>query len=141
MIIYLSKSNRCNPNHVMLVRQAIKDHYENYDDFELLEWTGGTYSPEKLLSANFVFVVSEQDPIESEDVMLIVVGRGIYSEARQFLDEKVRDNDHGIYYCNFVDDEIFNLHQVLGAKLTNMDSWINYAKMMVAKTKSDFPSL
>lgn len=138
MKVYLSKSNRCNPNHVMLVRQAIKDHYNDIDNFELLEFTGGTYTPEKLLSADLVFVVTEQDPIESDDVMLVVVGRGIYSEVRQFLDEKMHDTQHGIFYCNFVDDEVFNLHQILGAKITNMDSWVNYAKMMVAKTKSDF---
>lgn len=125
---------------VMIARQELQEVYKYHEDFELLEHTGGAYSPDKLLSADFVFVVAEQEPLISDDKILVTVGRGVYSEVRQFLDEKMHDQHHKIFFCHFTDENTkFDIHQILGAKITNIDSWISYGKIMATTVKSNFP--
>ncbi len=132
--------------HVMTVRKKLYELYKDVENFELLEFSGGIYSPDKLLSANYVFVITEQKPLVSENKMIVTVGRGVYSEVRQFLDEKIHDELHQIFFCCFTEENLmFDIYQILGIRITNMDSWlkfddrIEYGKIITTTIKSDFP--
>lgn len=130
--IYLSKSNRCNPMFVMSARKFIQ---ESFPGVELLEFTGGSYNRNVILSADLCFVVSDAMPIVDHDkeIMIIDVGRGIYTEVREFLD-KTEGTDLRLFYCDFSKntdpyDISFTLHPILAAKITDIDNYIRYGKI------------
>lgn len=125
MKIYLSKSNRSNPEEVMWIRHYIKNHY---DQAEILEHTGGIYLVSKILSADVVFVCTENPPVQTDKGLVANVGRGLYSEVSNFLLEK--DEGKDIVLCKFHEDQSFDLHKIIGAHTTNIDNWINYGKIV-----------
>lgn len=135
MKIYLSKSNRSNPEEVMWIRHYIKNYY---DRPEVMEHTGGIYQADKIRSADIVYVLTESLPVETENALIANVGRGLYSEIQNFLHEidlaGKEDIQKGIFLCKFHEDQSFDLHRIVSVVMTNIDNWINYGKVMAELT-------
>lgn len=130
MIIYLSKSNRCNPNHVMAVREFLHDSFPND---EIREFTGGSYNRNFLLESDCSFTVTEGQAIKDDENERFIsdIGRGIYTEVKEMLDKSMESEKHSVFYCHFpsLDETEFTIHPVIGARITNLDNWTKYGKL------------
>jgi hypothetical protein len=126
MKIYLSKSNRCNPNHVMMVRQELKDVFPND---QVVEFEGGSYDRRILEGADKIVMVAEARPkiIEQDRIIKVDIGRGLYTEAELGLAKGPKKT----YYC-LIDAEIdsFTLHEVQRTVLTDIDKWTRYGVLL-----------
>lgn len=75
--IYLGKSNRANPDHVMLVREALSKF-----DVEIVEFKGGTYSHKPLLECDKLIIIPDLNDISDYDT--IPLGRGLHEQVEAF---------------------------------------------------------
>ena len=140
MIIYLSKSNRCNPNHVMAVREELKSLFP---DSEIREFTGGSYNRNHILESDLCFMVAESDPEADEEYgkLEINVGRGLYTEARLMLDKSLETGKHHLYYCFFRSNGEFTTHLVTNCKITNIDNYIRYGRIAADMKSTTFAEI
>lgn len=75
--VYLSKSNRANPDYVMMVRVYLEER-----GYEVIEHKGGTYEPNLLLKCNYMIMVGEHCPSAGSDGN-VMVGKGQYGQLRE----------------------------------------------------------
>jgi hypothetical protein len=86
--IYLGKSNRANPDHVMAVREVLSRF-----DVDIVEYKGGAYSHKQLLKSDMLVVVPEFDEDnESKNQQWVELGRGLHDQIMSF--RKDRPVDH-----------------------------------------------
>ncbi len=73
-LVYLSKSNRANPDHVMLVRR----HLESLG-YDILEHQGGTYDPNLMLKCRYMIIVGIHAPTNGNSGV-VEIGKGQYQQ-------------------------------------------------------------
>lgn len=109
MKIYLSKSNLCDPVVTSAIRKAI-----NTNDHELVEFRGGTYDIANVLSCDMVIVVTPPDASDNVDQNTKKLGRGIYSEVKNSLEENIpvkvvlAESNGSLYVCDVIKATPFN---------------------------------
>jgi len=80
--IYLAKSNTSNPNLVAKVRTILSKY-----NVEIVEYCGGTYSHDLLLSCDELIVIPDLSKSWSEEYcseFLIPIGKGLYDQLNVF---------------------------------------------------------
>lgn len=80
--VYLAKSNRANPNLVSEVRQTLSKF-----DIQVVEYTGGNYSNESLLSCDELIIVPDLSTCEHDYdnyFTTIKIGKGLYEQISVF---------------------------------------------------------
>ena len=81
--IYISKSNACHLDDLIAVRTFLSDY-----NCEILEYNGGKYDPDLILTADLIVVVPHREQ-EGAKENTFFVGKGQYSEANKF-DDKIK---------------------------------------------------
>lgn len=117
--IYLSKSKAGDLSHVAKIREFLQTL-----DIELLEFAGGTYNTDLLLTANYLLVDSPLKKEKHCETSGYWVGKGQYEEIKAF------QNNNGIFMIQeFLpdDDEKINLviDEVYKMEVVNID-WQKY---------------
>lgn len=88
--VYLAKSNKANPNLVSAVRQTLAKF-----DVQVVEFTGGAYSHELLLSCDELYVIPDLSGAKQDDYInywSVPIGRGLYEQIQAFKIAKHHDN-------------------------------------------------
>ncbi len=113
--IYISKSKVGNPDDLMQVRRHISKL-----DVEILEYTGGSYTPDLLLSANILIVVPPS--LDSG-----IVGKGQYTEVEAFDEDSNALPIYLVCNANSKDIRIANIEDY---GETGKDDWkSNYGNL------------
>lgn len=112
--VYLAKSNKANPNTVSKVRQTLSKF-----DIQVVEFTGGTYSNDLLLSCDELIVIPDiSDSYDDGYYWNCNIGKGLYEQIDAFRNKKnvdgffiitVDDDDEGVfgyYYDNGVNNAL-----------------------------------
>ncbi len=135
--IYLAKSNKSNPNHVMHVRQSLMNQ-----GHEVVEFLGGQYSDAPMLECNAVVAVVTEYDHSSETQ---VVGRGLYDQGSVC-----------IYGANPVPFYVFvpkpdpnktqafiglDIKMATELKRKDGDSWIEYGTIKLSEAITDFSAI
>ena len=138
--VYLAKSNRANPNLVSAVRQTLSKF-----DIELVEFTGGEYSHELLLSCDELYVIPDLSEAKQDDCnnyWSVPIGKGLYEQVQAFSKAHkhndmfiVTDYDNidgvgGVYYDE--DSDYFYSMEV-----ENENDYITYAYFTVNTKNMD----
>lgn len=113
-MIYLCKSNRCDPTLVSAIRRSIPKEL-------LLEHSGGTYNPSLIKKADKVIVVPSEEC--DEDTECFIVGKGQLQE--------IKDN---IAICEVVlthDYVIEGYSRIRDIHVFNFDSWTETAYIYI----------
>lgn len=79
--IYLAKSNRANPEHLMMVRKTLGNF-----DVEVVEFKGGAYSHKALLNCDMLIILPELDDDEDTDCFIeeLPLGKGLHEQYFAF---------------------------------------------------------
>jgi len=75
--VYISKSKRGNIDDLMLLRKMLSKY-----EVEILEFTGGEYTPSKLDDADALILIPPNSDTDT-------YGKGQYEEARRFLENNI----------------------------------------------------
>jgi hypothetical protein len=110
--VYLAKSNKANPDLVAKTRQILSKF-----NIEIVEFTGGTYSHDKMLECDMLVVVPF---INSNGT--VVIGKGLYDQMEAF-EETIGDE----YVCVISNPDNFIIRQVKDIDVINDTDYINYA--------------
>lgn len=95
--IYLAKSNRANPDHVMAVRDLL-----NRYDVEVVEFKGGAYSHKPLLKCDMLVVVPEFDEENNEENQeWLPIGKGLHEQIQAFTRQRQHHNKCDLLIVNY----------------------------------------
>lgn len=116
--IYISKSKVGNPDDLMQVR-----HHLSKLDVEILEYTGGSYTPKLLLSADILIVV----PPSLDNG---IVGKGQYTEVGTFDGKSM--NGEPVYLVCGVNSITIQLANIEDYQETSKGDWkSNYGDLQI----------
>lgn len=122
--IYLSKSNRANPDYVMLVRTHLEEL-----GYEVLEHQGGDYDHNLMFEARYMVMVGQECPSKMNDGV-VMVGKGQYNQMS--LRKARSTNYYHLYYSHTNGDgkPIFKSVQLGG--VVDVNNWTTgYGKLIV----------
>jgi len=116
--IYLSKSNRANPDHVMMVRKHLLDK-----GYEIIEHKEGNYNPNLLLECSKMVMVGHNYPDFTKKPTsrsTLLVGKGQYG---QLLHRRVRGLIQNSYFSGeWIDNRpVFRYVVIKG--VNDEDNW------------------
>jgi hypothetical protein len=119
--VYLSKSNRANPDYVMLVRR----HIESLG-YEILEHRGGDYDHDLMFRCRYMVMIGQASASGGETV----VGKGQYE---QLLKRRNRStNYYHLYFTHTDDDGNPVFKGVTNGGVLDADNWTTgYGKLMI----------
>ena len=133
--VYLAKSNKANPNLVSAVRQTLAKF-----NVQVVEFTGGTYSHDLLLSCDELYVIPDLSGINVQDeydiYWSVPLGKGLYEQIQAFNKSHnhndifiVTDYDGavgvgGVYY----DDDSNDSYSI---EVSDETDYVTYAYFMV----------
>lgn len=138
--VYLAKSNKANPNLVSAVRQTLTKF-----DVQIVEFTGGSYSNDLLLSCDELYVIPDLSEAENDEYgksWSVSIGKGLYQQIQSFIEPKGGDNIFivtdfddllgvgGIHYDD--DDDNF-----ISIKAAGGDDYITYAYVIINTKNAD----
>lgn len=92
--IYFAKSNKANPDHIILVREILSRF-----DVEVVEYKGGAYSHKPLLECDMLVVLpdlTENEDYESE----VALGKGLYDQMNAF--NSTSKNKCDLFVINYI---------------------------------------
>ena len=89
--VYLSKSNRANPDYVSMVRVYLEER-----GYEVIEHQGGEYDSSLLYQCKYMVMVGIDRP-SSHGEGIVMVGKGQYNQLRE---RKNRGLDRNIYFSH-----------------------------------------
>lgn len=110
--VYLAKSNKANPDLVSKTRQILSKF-----NIEIVEFTGGTYSHDKMLECDMLVVVPY---INSNGT--VVIGKGLFDQMEAF--EETIGNE---YVCVISNPDNFFIQEVEEVDVINHTDYVNYA--------------
>lgn len=103
--VYISKSKNSNYDDLLKLRSELR----KFDDIEIVEFTGGTYSTKQLESCDYCIVVPPNQTNTSrdrvDDLEYIVIGKGQYCEI-----ECCGDNDKPMWL--FFENKLFEINGI-----------------------------
>ena len=115
MKIYLSKSNSADKTPIAAIKEIL------LPDVTILEYTGGPYNPELILSSDIVFVFppkeSEMMPLPDEEGLSCYVGKGQYGEIDKVLNHSI----YVIHVCKVEGKLIYR--EVIDIQETGINDW------------------
>ena len=88
--VYLAKSNRANPNLVSRVRQTL-----SLFDVQIVEFTGGAYTHDLLLSCDELYVIPDLTEAYHDDYdcsWSVSIGKGLYEQIKAFSEKHNHNN-------------------------------------------------
>ena len=96
--VYLAKSNKANPNTVSKVRQTLSKF-----NIQVVEFTGGTYSNDLLLSCDELIVIPDISECYDDGYYWnCSIGKGLYEQIDAF---KAKKNVDGFFIVTADDEE------------------------------------
>jgi hypothetical protein len=135
--VYLAKSNRANPDLVSRIRQMLSKF-----DVEIVEYTGGAYSHNLLLSCDELIVIPDLSNININDEELweTTIGKGLFEQIIEFR-KKTKEGffivtefnfgeingffyDIGLNHRQDEDDECY-------IQVINGTDYVNYAEIAI----------
>ena len=125
--VYLAKSNRANPNLVSAVRQTLSKF-----DIELVEYIGGSYSNDLLLSCDELYIIpdlSKSFDDDYEGTWSVPLGKGLYEQITSFQNDVfiVTDYDGHIGIGGIHYDDI----QDMVIEIADESDYVDYAMFTV----------
>lgn len=106
--VYLSKSNQCNPEDVMIVRtQLTKNGYE------VVEYQGGEYSPEPLMNSDYIVVIT----LDKKRY----VGRGQYDQVRLCVSAPKFKNR--MLFVTRIENGNIYVQEIRNINIHDIDNW------------------
>ena len=91
--VYLSKSNRANPDYVMLVRKHLEEL-----GYEILEHQGGEYDEKLMFRARYMVMIGQSSAAGGTTI----VGKGQYEQLRKRRNRST--NYYHLYFTHTDDD-------------------------------------
>lgn len=110
--VYLAKSNKANPDLVSKTRQILSKF-----NIEIVEFTGGTYSHDKMLKCDMLVVVPYIDSDGS-----VVIGKGLFDQMEAF-----EETIGGEYVCVISNPNNFFIKEIKEIDVINNTDYVNYA--------------
>lgn len=138
--VYIAKSNKANPNLVSRVRQTL-----SVFDVQIVEFTGGSYSHDLLLSCDELYVIpdlSEAENDEYEESWSVSIGKGLYEQIKAFSEKHNHDNifiateyskEEGVGGLHYDDDD----YNFISIKVADENDYIIYAYLIVNTKNAD----
>ena len=130
--VYLSKSNRANPDYVSMIRTYLEDK-----GYEILEHQGGTYDASLLYQCKYMVMVGIDRPSNSGEG-IVMVGKGQYHQLRERIN---RGLDRNLYFSHTAttstigkDEPVFR--SVITNGIVDEDNWTTKYGMLRCKMSS-----
>ncbi len=128
--IYFAKSNKANPDHVMLVREILGRF-----DVEVVEYKGGPYSHKPLLGCDMLVVLpdlTENEDYESE----VGLGKGLFDQIQAF--QSSSRNKCDLYVINYIHEgsKEVGYGDIEDIDCADPDDYVNHA-MILFNTSDD----
>ena len=122
--IYLSKSNRACPDHVMLVRR----HLERLG-YEIIEHHGGTYDESLLYECRYMVMVGIERPSVNNHG-IVNIGKGQYLQLKN---RKMKSTNYYTLYFSHTDDNDEPIYKNVKLNgVTDENNWTTgYGKLQV----------
>jgi len=132
--VYIAKSNKANPNLVSRVRQTL-----SVFDVQIVEFTGGTYSHDLLLSCDELYVIPDLSGSFDDDytnIWSVSIGKGLYEQIHAFHNKTSNndifivtdfDNNVGVggFYYEENDDDFYSIY------IENENDYVDYAYLTI----------
>ena len=115
--VYLSKSNRANPDYVSMVRVHLEDR-----GYEVVEHEGGEYDKKLLVQCKYMVMVGVEQPATHNDG-IVKVGKGQYMQLKNRVFNRWANNLY-FSHTNDVDgkeEPVFR--NVEPGKILDHDNW------------------
>lgn len=128
--IYFAKSNRANPNHVILVREILSRF-----DVDVVEYSGGAYSHKPLLECDMLIVLPDlTDTLNSETE--VALGKGLFEQINAFQKHNPKKSD--LFIINDVDLDYgaVGYGDVEDMDCADEDDYVNYG-VIIFNTDDD----
>ncbi len=103
--VYLAKSNKANPDHIIAVRSLLSKF-----DVEVVEYTGGVYDNRPLLNSDLLVVLPEISQIKTHPRNFgytVPIGKGLYDQILVFAEHQADKHDL-TPLADFDDDDEFD---------------------------------
>ena len=110
--VYLAKSNKANPDLVAKTRQILSKF-----NIDIVEFTGGNYSHDKMLECDMLVVVPY---INSNGT--VVIGKGLFDQMEAF-----EETIGGEYVCVISNPDNFIIKEIKDINVINRTDYVNYA--------------
>jgi hypothetical protein len=124
--IYLSKSNRANPDDVSRIRSIIQQYQK---DIELVEFKGGSYSHKDLLSCDMLLIIPDLTDFNSDYDDTIPIGKGIHEQIEAF--RRVNKNKSDIIVVNTVTENWNACAPLYDLDILDTDDYVNYSAIVL----------
>jgi len=129
--IYLAKSNRANPEHLMMVRKTLGNF-----DVEVVEFKGGAYSHKSLLKCDMLVILPELEEDEDTDSYIdeLPLGKGLHEQYFAFKEKNRNDCDILIVHeCN--DSWGVGVGPIDEIEPCDTDDYVNYSLAFITPDK------
>jgi hypothetical protein len=115
--IYLAKSNKANPDHLISVRGLLSNY-----GIEVVEYKGGSFSHKPMLECDKLYILPDlSDYNEDEDGLSI--GKGLHQQIEEW--KTYKDAEEVYMIVNTGDD--YYLRRVIDLDMDDYDDYINYS--------------
>jgi hypothetical protein len=123
--IYFAKSNKANPDHIILVREILARF-----DVEVVEYKGGSYSHKPLLECDMLVVLPDLTECKDLNEEEVGLGKGLYDQIKAF--KSTSRNKCDTYIINYVHEgskEVGygDVHEI---DCADPDDYINHAVVL-----------
>ena len=93
--IYFAKSNKANPDHIILVREILARF-----DVEVVEYKGGAYSHKPLLACDMLVVLPDLTENKDLNESEVALGKGLYDQMNAF--KTTSKNKCDLFVINYI---------------------------------------
>jgi len=120
--IYFAKSNKANPDHIILVREILARF-----DVEVVEYKGGTYSHKPLLECDMLVVLPDLTEDEDLNESEVAIGKGLHDQISAF--QSVSKNKCDLFVINYIHEgtKEVGYGDVEDIDCTDEDDYVNYS--------------
>ena len=130
--IYLAKSNRSNPTHIMRVR-ALLNEYSNH--VNLFEYNGGYYSHNDLDKCEILLVIPDLGGYK-QDENCVGLGKGLHEQILRFNADKTYNFTDTLVVID-VDDKYIGLTSIDCLDILDDCDYLNYSAAILDDVRSD----
>lgn len=124
--IYLAKSNRANPDHVMWVRSILAKYPK---DIEIVEFTGGAYSHKDLKTCDILLIIPDLSEYNDNEDDFINIGKGLHEQIFAF--KNISPNKCDTLVVIDCDKNYTMIVPVDDIDVADEDDYINYSTILL----------
>lgn len=123
--IYFAKSNRANPNDIILIRKRLSEF-----DVEIVEYSGGSFSHKPMLDCDMLVILPELTGIVGQ-AFEIPLGKGLHEQIDIWNGHQ--QNKCDLLIVSYVDNECdeINISEFDSLDFANEDDYVNYSVGML----------